>query len=76
MPTYYFNIHGAFGQPDQDGQELPDDASAWDEATIFAGEFFKDVSGKLRPGQDWSVEVADENRKPLYTIYISARQME
>ena len=54
---------------------MPDDSSAWDEATIFAGEFFKDVSGKFRPGQDWSLEVADENRKPLYTIHISARQM-
>jgi hypothetical protein len=54
---------------------LPDDASAWDEATIFAAEFFKDFSSKLRPGQDWSLEVADENRKPLYTIRISARRM-
>jgi hypothetical protein len=75
MPRYFFNINGALGGPDEDGEELPNDGAAWREATIITGEMFKEIDGKLRPGQDWSLEVADESRKPLYTIQINTRQM-
>jgi hypothetical protein len=44
------------------------------QATLTAGEVFKDIDGKFRPDQEWSLEVTDERRKPLYSINISARK--
>jgi hypothetical protein len=34
---------------DEDGEELPDDKTAWKEATVIAGEMFRDIDGKLSP---------------------------
>jgi hypothetical protein len=74
MPRYFFNTHGARENPDEDGEILPDDEVAWKEATIIAGEIFKDMDGKLRPGQEWKLEVLSEDRKPLYMIQINSKK--
>jgi hypothetical protein len=57
------------------GEELPDNEAAWKQATVVAGEKFKDIDGNLRPGQNWKLEVTDEARKPIYLIEIEARQV-
>jgi hypothetical protein len=72
MPRYFFDVHGTIPAEDEVGQELPDDEAAWKQATITAGEIFKDVDGKFRPGQSWSLAVSDEKRQPLYSIVIQA----
>jgi len=74
MPRYFFNIHGVRPFHDNEGVELSDNEAAWEQATITAGEVFKDVDGKLRPGQVWTLEVADENKKSLYFIDIKTRE--
>jgi hypothetical protein len=74
MPRYYLNIHDSTPSVDVVGDELLDDATAWNEATIIAGELFKGIDGKFKPGQEWSLEVADEQRHPLFSILISAKQ--
>jgi hypothetical protein len=74
MPRYFFNTYGARENPDEDGEILPDDEVAWKEATIIAGEIFKDMDGKLRPGQEWKLEVLSEDRKPLYMIQINSKK--
>jgi hypothetical protein len=75
MPRYYFNVHGTYRRnTDDEGEELPDDQAAWTEATLIAGELFKDIDGKFQPGQEWSLEVADAERRSLYFINISARE--
>ena len=71
MPLYYFNVHNVTSRADEIGEELPDDATAWKEATIIAGELFKDIDGRFQPGQEWGLEVTDEQRCPLYFITIS-----
>ena len=77
MPRYYFNVLNLNpGIIDDVGEELPDKEAAWRQATITAGELFKDVDGRLRPGQEWALEVTDEVRRPIYLIRIEARQME
>jgi hypothetical protein len=73
MPRYYFNVHNVTPSIDRDGEELRDDEAAWRQATLTAGELFKDIDGKFRPNQEWSLEVTDERRKPIYLIHISAR---
>jgi hypothetical protein len=42
---------------------------------LVAGELFKDIDGEFQPGQEWSLEDADEARKPLYMIRINAEKM-
>jgi hypothetical protein len=75
MARYYFNIHHEGSGPDIAGEELPDNEAAWHEATLIAGELFKDIVGKFKPGQEWSLEVTDERRNPLYFIRVSAEEI-
>jgi hypothetical protein len=75
MARYFFNVHGERSGPDWVGEELPDHEAAWKEATVMAGEIFKDIDGKFRPGQDWSLEVTDERRNPLYFIRVIAEEI-
>lgn len=75
MPRYHFNTEGLRGGPDDIGEELRDDEAAWREATLVAGEIFKDIDGKFRPDQEWSLEVTDAHRKPLYSIQINSKRM-
>lgn len=75
MPRYFFNVHNVRPSTDNDGEELPNNEAAWHEATLIAGEIFKDIDGNFRPEQEWSLEVADEQRKPLYIIRITSKLM-
>ncbi|HYD66150.1 MAG TPA: hypothetical protein VED21_11775 [Azospirillum sp.] len=56
------------------GEEFPDDEAAWKAATLFAGDLFRDIDGKFRPGQEWSIEVTDEASRPLFHIFISSKK--
>ena len=75
MPRYFFNMHGIRPSIDEVGEELPDDEAAWHEATVIAGEIFRDIDGKFRPEQEWSLEITDEQRQPLYIIRINSKQL-
>ena len=68
-------MHGVRPSPDTVGEELRDDEAAWHEATLVAGEIFKDIDGKFRPNEEWSLEVTDENGKPIYVIDINSKRM-
>jgi hypothetical protein len=74
MARYFFNIQDGSSRPDMKGEELPDNEAAWHEATLIAGELFKEIDGKFRPGEEWSLEVTDERRNPLYCIRVSAEE--
>jgi hypothetical protein len=53
MPRYFFNVNGAVHSSDDDGEEFADDKAAWKEATLVAGEMFKDIeanSSRARNG--------------------------
>ena len=69
-----FNTHGVRGSPDDMGEELRDDEAAWHEATLVAGEIFNDIDGNFRPDREWSLEVSDEQGKPLYSIHIMSNK--
>jgi hypothetical protein len=75
MPRYFFHVHGVRQCRDEVCEELPDDGVAWAEATIIAGELFRDIDGQFQPGQDWTMEVTDADGRPLYYININARKM-
>jgi len=75
MPKFFFNIHHEKPGVDAIGEDLPDKDAAWKEATLIAGELFKDMDGNFQPGTDWSIEVTDERRNPLYLIRVSAEEI-
>ena len=75
MPRYYFDVHNVPPRLDEIGAEPLNDEAAWHEATVFAGELFRDVDGKILPGQDWALDVADQNREPLFSITISTKKL-
>jgi len=72
MPRYFFNICYGSSNADVIGEELPDRQTAWHEATIVAGELFRDLDGQFQPGSEWRLEVTDEARKVLYIIRVQA----
>jgi hypothetical protein len=51
------SVHCVRKCSDELGEELPDDEAAWEEATIIAAEQFRDIDGRLQPGQQWTLEV-------------------
>lgn len=73
MPRYSFNILNLEPNEPPIAAEFTDDQAAWKEATHFAADLFRDVDGKLRPGQDWTLQVADETGRPLFRIHVSAK---
>jgi hypothetical protein len=73
MPRYFFNIKLPEAAEDEIGEELPSDEAAWKEATMVAGELFKDLDGKFRPGQE-QLDVTDENQTPVYVIHITSKK--
>jgi hypothetical protein len=75
MPRYFFHVHGVRPCRDEVGEELPDDEAAWAEATITAGELFRDIDGQFQPNQEWTLEVTDADGRSLYFINISARKV-
>jgi len=75
MPRYFFHIHGVRPSVDDIGEDLPHDEAAWHEATLVAGEIFKDIDGKFRPDREWSLEVTDEQQSPIYSIEIKSRRL-
>jgi hypothetical protein len=74
MPRYYFNVFHDHAEWDSVGKELPDQHAAWKEATVAAGQLLQSLDGKLRPDQDWRMEVTDEFANPLYVIHVSAKR--
>jgi hypothetical protein len=72
MPLYFFHVYHDRDQPDQDGEELPDAHAAWKEATVMAGQILQNIDGKLKPGHDWRMEVADEFANVLFVLQVTA----
>jgi hypothetical protein len=61
MPRYFFTTADGIREPDIDGTELPDVATARVEAIKFAGEVLSDHPEIIWDGEDFRVEVSDEN---------------
>jgi hypothetical protein len=75
MPRYFSTSATSAQNIDTEGEELPNNKAAWREATIIAGEPFRNMDGKFQPGQEWRLEVTDERRNPLYVIRLSAEEI-
>ena len=74
MPRYFFHVHHERSEPDFEGEELPDQHAAWQEATEMAGRTLQGLDGKLQPGREWRMEVTDEFANRLYVLHINAEK--
>ena len=72
MPRYFFHVRHAGLQPDLEGSDLADDGTAWAEATAMVGEMLRDMDGELKPGSEWSLDVANERQDLLFRLRIQA----
>jgi hypothetical protein len=75
MPRYYFDVDGLPPAMDAVEEDLRDDEHAWREATVFAGQMFKDVDGRLEPGQDWRLIVSDAGRNPVFVFEVKSQKV-
>ncbi len=75
MPRFFFNISSERGGEDFEGIDLPHADAAWQEAAAAAGELFKGISNTFPPGQQWVLEVTDEQRTPLYRIRVTGEKI-
>ena len=75
MPWYFFHVRDIPPTQDAVGAELLDDEAAWRQVTTLAGEVFKDVDGRIRPDQEWGLEVTDQDGASLFQIDISTKKL-
>ncbi len=77
MPRYFFTIQdGRKSTLKNDGLDLPDSDAAWIEATTACGELLRNLNGKLRPGDHWSMRVKDEAGTDLYVLEFKTSSLE
>ena len=73
MPRYFFNVHDGRSRPDREGTELPDLNTVRDEAVRFAAGLLADHSDEFWQGDEWVLEVADEEGLVLFRLQFVAK---
>jgi hypothetical protein len=77
MPRYFFSVSdGERTTLDSDAIELPDMCSVWIEATKSTGEILRDLNHAIGIGTELRMDVADEARKPLFSLRVIAESHE
>jgi hypothetical protein len=77
MAQYFFTVlDGHKSSLKNEGLDLPDSGAAWVEATTACGELLRNLNGKLRPGDHWSMQVKDEAGSDLYILEFKTRSLE
>jgi hypothetical protein len=76
MPQFYFTIlDGKNSQIKNEGLDLRDSQAAWTEATTACGELLRELDGRLRPGDHWSMSVKDESGSDLYLLEFKTQKL-
>lgn len=76
MPRYFFTVlDGHQSKLKNDGLDLPDKQAAWVEATMACGELLRNLDGRLKPGDAWSMQVKDDAGTELYLLEFRTRAL-
>ena len=72
MSQYFFRIStgrysGAADQP----YEFEDRAAAWSEMTEVCANLLGGIARSLKPNANWSMELLDEHKQPVFRISIT-----
>lgn len=74
MPRYFFMVReGDYTSYHSDGIELPDIGAVQLEATKSTGELLRELDHPIEAGSDWRMEVADEARRPIFSLHVIAK---
>lgn len=65
---YHFNLAGAVSQPDEKGHELANLSGARIAAVKYAAEYLRDRPELVWLGEEFRIEVTDDNRDTLFTF--------
>jgi uncharacterized protein DUF6894 len=71
MARYYFYLQGTRPYLDEDGIELADDGSAWQQAKRFV----RDIEGEFEPGEQWRLEVLRDGR-PIFLLIVNSSKLD
>jgi hypothetical protein len=75
MPRYFFTVlDGKRSELKNEGVELADHQAAWVEATVSCGELLRDLDGRLKPGDKWSMQVKDASGAEIYLLEFRTQQ--
>jgi hypothetical protein len=72
LPRYFFNVHDGRSRLDREGTELPDLKTVREEAVRFAAGLLADHSDEFWQGDEWVLEVADEEGLVLFKLQFVA----
>jgi hypothetical protein len=74
MDRYYFNVRGDKVLDDEEGCEYASEDQAREEAIETCGEMIRDLHARLAKGEEWRMEVANEQRKIVFVIRITVEK--
>lgn len=72
MSKYFFHISNGHPFDDADGEELPDDKSAWDQAVMTVRDIESNLD--LDRSNRWSISVKREDT-PIVQISVTAKRI-
>jgi hypothetical protein len=72
VARYFFNVSDGEYIPDATGTEVASLEEAKAQAVVFAGELLRDSGARFWQGEDWMIEVADEDGLTLFTLMFMA----
>jgi hypothetical protein len=76
MPLYSLHIsNGADPGPADSGFELADGTAAWTEMTKVCADLLGSASLGLKQDSEWSLELLDEAKKPLFRMRLVAESL-
>jgi hypothetical protein len=76
MPLYFFRIRsGQFSGASDQGTDLADDEKAWQELTRVCGDLVGSITRNLKQDSEWSMELLDETKKPVFRIRLAAETL-
>lgn len=75
MPLYFFNVHDGRTLPDEFGTELSGVEEARVEAVKLAGVLLGDDPDSFWTGDDWTLDVSDEQGQVVLRLTFRAEQL-
>ena len=71
MPHFFFNVFDGYDNFDTEGMELPSWQAAKVLAIRHAGEVLQSDAARIKPGDEWHMEVTDEQGLIVFRLDFS-----
>jgi hypothetical protein len=77
MSQYFFRIsHGRYSGASDHGSEFESREAAWAEMTEVCANLLGGISRSLKQNAEWSMELLDEAKKPVFRIRLVAESLD